>query len=199
MIILRGFVKLILLWLRIWRRAKMTVLRPAFHRYGRHFIFDPNGFYTYGHIEVGDDVSIGSGAIFVASESKIIIGNKVMFGPRVTVIGGDHNAAVVGQFMYDVHEKRPGDDLDVRFEDDVWVGSGAIILKGVRIGRGSIVAAGAVVNKDVPPYTIVGGIPAKPISTRFKDLETVLRHEEALYAPQDCLDREVLQGLLSHA
>ncbi|WP_165251625.1 DapH/DapD/GlmU-related protein [Adlercreutzia sp. ZJ304] len=51
----------------------------------------------------------------------------------------------------------------IHIEDDVWIGSGAIVLPGVRIGRGSVVAAGAVVTKDVPSMTVVGGIPAKPI------------------------------------
>lgn len=118
-----------------------------------------------------------------------------MFGPRVTVVGGNHNTEVIGRFMYDVHEKRSGDDLDVIFEDDVWVGSGAIILKGVRVGRGSIVAAGAVVNKDVRPYSIVGGIPAKQFSTRFEDLEAIIEHEEALYPPDKRFSEEFLKGI----
>jgi len=87
-------------------------------------------------------------------------------GSNVTIIGGDHNASVVGKFMYDyeVQEKRPEDDQDVIIEDDVWIGTGAIILKGVRLGRGSIVAAGALVRKDVLPYTIVGV--SRPRSSR---------------------------------
>ncbi len=175
------------------------MLRPAFRRYGNHFIFDPDGFYSFSNIEVGDDVSIGDGAIFLSSNSKIIIGNKVMFGPKVTVVGGDHNTTEVGKFMYDVHEKRPEDDQDVCFEDDVWIGSGAIILKGVKVGRGSIIAAGAVVNKEVYPYSIVGGIPARLISKRFKDIDTLLCHEEKLYPPEKRITREYLQGIFEHA
>lgn len=57
-------------------------------------------------------------------------------------------------------------------ENDVWIGGNAVILQGIRIGNGAIVAAGAVVTKDVPPYTIVGGVPAKPIKKRFDD-ETI--------------------------
>lgn len=173
----------------------MLLLRSAFRRHGKHFIFDPADEFTYDDIEVGDYVSIGSGAEFLAKESKIIIGNKVLFGPEVTIIGGNHNTSVVGRFMYDVLEKRPGDDQDVIFEDDIWVGSCAIILKGVRVGRGSIVAAGAVVTKDVLPYTIVGGVPARRISVRFGDIETIMRHEEALYPPEKRLTREYLQKI----
>ncbi len=189
MVIRLWLAKIYILWQRIWRRLKMLILRPAFKRYGKNFIFDPNGHYNCDHIEVGDDVSIGVGALFMASESKIVIGNKVMFAPYVTVIGGNHNTSVVGKFMYDVQEKRPEDDHDVIFEDDIWVGSGAIILKGVRVGRGSIIAAGAVVTKDVPPYAVCGGIPARVLSYRFNQ-ETILAHEAALYP----LDKRLSPG-----
>ena len=195
MIILKFFAILFIMWRKVWRRLKMIILLPAFGRHGKNLIFDPGDHFNFNNIETGDDVSIGTGSIFLASESKIIIGNKVLFGPKVTVIGGNHNTSIIGKFMYDVHEKRPGDDLDVIFEDDIWVGSGAIILKGVRIGRGSIVAAGALVNKDVLPYTIVGGVPAKQISKRFKNIEDVITHEMELYSTQDRLNSEVLREI----
>ena len=67
----------------------------------------------------------------------------------------------------------------VRIEDDVWVGYGATIMHGVRIGEGAVVAAGALVTKDVEPYTIVGGVPAKPIRKRFEP-EDIERHRAAL-------------------
>jgi acetyltransferase-like isoleucine patch superfamily enzyme len=60
---------------------------------------------------------------------------------------------------------------EIRVEHDVWVGAGAMILSGVKIGNGAIVAAGAVVAKDVPPYSIVGGVPAKVIKMRLSDLQ----------------------------
>lgn len=181
---------------KVCHRIRMKLVQFAFRKHGKRFIFDPRDHFNYENIEVGDYVSIGSGAIFLASDSKIIIGNKVMFGPRVTVVGGNHNTRVVGKFMYDVLEKNPEDDIDVRFEDDVWIGSGAIILKGVKVGRGSIVAAGAVVNKDVPPYTIVAGIPARPIKTRFEKLATLLEHDASLYPPQKRLSENDLKKIL---
>ena len=176
----------------------MLLLRPAFHGYGKNFLFDPYGYYTFNNIEVGDDVSIGDGAMLMATESKIIIGNKVMFGPNVTVIGGNHNTSILGRFMYDDREKRPEDDQDVIIEDDVWIGSGATILKGVKVGRGSIVAAGAVVNREVFPYTIVGGVPAKKISIRFNSLESILKHETALYPSEKRFSMESLRNSFEH-
>lgn len=198
MLILSWIAQLWIFTRRLWRRFKMLILRPAFRRHGTHFIFDPDDHFNYGNIEVGNDVSIGSGAVFLVSDSRLIIGNKVMFGPNVTIIGGDHNTTVIGKYMYDIHEKRPGDDLDVIFEDDIWVGTGAIILKGVRVGRGSIIAAGALVNKDVLPYSIVAGIPARQISTRFRELSAVIEHEAILYPPEKRLGMDILEKTFSH-
>jgi len=63
-------------------------------------------------------------------------------------------------------EKSPDNDKDVVFEGDNWVGANATILKGVTVGKGSVISAGAVVTHDVPPYAIVGGVPAKVIRMR---------------------------------
>lgn len=193
MSITRMVANLYLLWRKVLRRLKMIILRGAFHSHGKHFIFDPDAYYSYANIQVGDDCTVGFGSVLLASESRIIFGNKVMLGPCVTIVGGNHNTAEVGKFMYDVREKRPGDDEDVIVEDDVWIGTGAIILKGVRIGRGAIVAAGAVVISDVHPYTVVGGCPARKISTRFADLHVLSAHEEALYPVEKRLTTKQLE------
>ena len=72
-------------------------------------------------------------------------------------------------------EKRPEDDRDIVIESDVWVGANSTILRGVTVGEGSVIAAGAVVTKDVPPYSIVGGVPARVLKMRF-DEETQKEH-----------------------
>jgi len=195
MLFLRWIAKSVMLIRRIWRRLKMILFKSVFGKHGRYFNYDPDSFYSYENIEVGDYVTIGAGAVFLAAKSKIIIGNKVMFGPNVTIVGGSHNTSVIGKFMYDVYEKRAEDDLGVIFEDDIWVGSGAIILKGVRVGRGSIIAAGSVVTKDVLPYTLVGGTPAKIIALRFNDIETIQKHDSSLYPKDKWLSHETLQDL----
>lgn len=173
-------------------RGAAVFMRYAFRRHGKHFIFDPRGEFSYRNIEVGDNVSIGGGAVLLASDSRIIIGNNVMFGPNVTLVAGNHNISVIGRPMYDVHEKRPEDDQDIVIEEDVWVCAGAIILKGVRVGRGSVIGAGAVVHHDVCPYTIVCGVPAHKTSTRFPDMASVIQHETMLYEP----DRRLPDGVL---
>jgi acetyltransferase-like isoleucine patch superfamily enzyme len=178
---------------KVYRRFLIYLLRSLFRSHGRNFIFDPYGYYSYKKISVGDDVFIGIGAIFSATESSITIGNKVMFGPNVTIMGGDHNTSVVGRFMYDIHEKMPDNDLPVIIEDDVWIGTGVIILKGVRIGRGSIIAAGALVIQDVPPYSIAGGVPAKRLKIRWT-CEEIMKHEALIYPPEKRLARKFIEG-----
>lgn len=177
--IIKLFGFLFILIRKIWRRIKIFMIRPLFKNYGKNFSFDPDDTFTYKTISVGDCVFIGKGACFAASESAIIIGSKVMFGPNVTIMGGDHNTNVIGKFMYDVKEKLPENDQPVIIEDDVWVGTGAILLKGVTIGRGSIVAAGSVVTKSCKPYSILGGIPAKVLKNRFTENEIII-HEKLL-------------------
>jgi len=175
----RWLVKGLLLSQRAWRRLRTRVLKPTFKRCGKNVSFDPGDVYSYQNIEIGDDVFIGPGANLQAGASGIVIGNKVMLGPNVSIMGGDHNFSEIGQFMFDVKVKRPADDQTVVVEDDVWIGAGAIILKGVCLGRGCVVAAGSVVTKSIPPYTIVMGVPAKVHSLRFP-IETILVSSQKL-------------------
>ncbi len=160
------------------------ILKSKFHKAGKNFKFDPFGTYSFNTIEVGDDVYIGKGALLMASDSKIKLGSKIMFGPNVSLLGGDHNTTILGEYMFDVKGKLPENDLPIIIEDDVWIGSGAIITKGVKIGRGSIIAAGAVVIKDVPPYSVAGGIPAKVIKKRFSETE-IQMHENMLLSKRN--------------
>ena len=113
--------------------------------------------------------------------APIHIGDHVMFGPRVTVITGNHRIDYVGKYMYDVKgsDKLPENDQPVIFVGDNWIGANATILKGVTVGEGMVVAAGAVVTKDVAPYTIVGGVHAKYIRARFTP-EELAQHRQLL-------------------
>mgnify|MGYP001020427694 FL=1 len=76
-------------------------------------------------------------------------------------------------------EKLPENDKDVIIEDDVWVGCNVTILKGVIIGKGTVVAAGSVVTKSCPPYSIIGGNPAKLIKMRFTE-EEIKEHDRIM-------------------
>ncbi len=170
---MKFFGKLLLLFRKLRRRILRACLLPLFAEHGKNVRFDPDDHFSYSTIHFGNDVFIGSGAKF-SSITSIRIGNKVMFGPNVTIMGGNHNIHEIGRYMADVKNKRPADDLPIVIEDDVWVGADAIILKGVTIKTGSVIGAGSVVTKDVPAYSIVGGIPAKVIKMRFDENELKL-------------------------
>lgn len=132
-----------------------------------------------GNIHCKNNVAIGANCLFMTTRANIFIGNHVMFGPGVTIITGNHKIDIVGRYMDTITdaEKSSEDDMDVVIGDDVWLGANSTILKGVTIGEGTVVAAGAVVTKDVPPYSIVGGVPAKVLKMRF-DEETIIKHKE---------------------
>lgn len=133
------------------------------------------------HIHIGNHVSIGSHASFLASKAHIYIGNYVIFGPSVTIRGGDHRIDLIGKHISEIGggEKLPENDKDVRIEDGVWIGCNVTILKGVTIGRGAVVGAGSLVTKDVPPYGIAVGNPAKVVKIRFTE-EQIQEHEMIL-------------------
>ena len=103
-----------------------------------------------------------------------------MFGPNVHIHGGNHECfARSASIFIDSGSKKPGDDGEVIIEDDCWIGACAVILKGVRIGKGSVIGAGAIVTKDVPPYSIYITKATPIIYNRFSQ-EEIIKHEEIL-------------------
>lgn len=131
------------------------------------------------NLSIGDGTSIPKGSVFYCTEAPLTIGKKVVFGPNPTIITGDHRIDVIGKYIIDNTEKLPENDAPVVIEDDVWCGANVTILKGVTIGRGSVIAAGAVVTKDIPRYSIAGGVPAKVIKMRFSP-EEIEKHERMI-------------------
>lgn len=142
------------------------------------------------NIYVGTDVSFGEGTRILSTRANIIIGNHVMFAPNVTIISGNHRIDLIGKYMSEVSdaEKTKDNDKDIIIDDDVWIGANSVILSGVHINRGSVVAAGSIVTKDVPPYAIVGGNPAKVIRYRFED-ETLQKHKEIIKSRETSMKR----------
>lgn len=103
---------------------------------------------------------------------------------------------MVSKFIDEVtsEEKMPENDKDVIIEENVWCGTNVTILKGVQLGRGTIVAAGSVVTKPTPPYCIIGGVPAK-FKRFYWNIDQILEHEQKLYNPEDRLSRKQLEAL----
>lgn len=149
-------------------------IKRSFAECGTDTHIDQGGdFLPMSNIHVGSHVSIGVAARFWTTRAQIYIEDYALFGPNVTIVTGDHRKDVVGKHIIELTDvdKTEEDDQDVVIGEGAWIGTGAIILKGVHIGADAIVAAGSVVTKDVAPYTIVGGSPAQFIKNRFSDEE----------------------------
>jgi galactoside O-acetyltransferase len=114
-----------------------------------------------GEIVIGDNVAINTNVQIGASGGIIHIGNNVIIGPNVVLRAADHGIARTKLIAEQTH--REG---SITIEDDVWIGSNAVVLRNVRLGRGCVVGAGAVVTKTFEPYSIVGGVPARKVADR---------------------------------
>ena len=163
---------------------------------GHHVTFKPSTSNIIGieNMSFGNYVRIHKYATLFSTDAKLIIGNKVALGPKVTIMTGNHATDTIGSFIWDVHTKKPGLNKDVIIEDEIWAGSNVTILSGAHISRGCVIAAGSVVNKYIPPYSIVGGIPAKVIKFRFTP-EQIIEHEKKLYPEKKRFSREELEKI----
>ncbi len=131
---------------------------------GRNVSIRPSSY--YGH-QAGEGLTVGAGSCigalsWIGASGHVSIGVNVLMGPRVTILPENHvfDSLAVPIKSQGVDRRR------IVIEDDCWIGSGVTILAGVRVGRGSVIAAGAVVARDVAPRTIVGGVPARVIKYR---------------------------------
>ena len=158
---------LFLKWERFSNKCKCLCQLSKFSQVGKGCVIRGPGTFTGSHISLGDNVTIGTDSVFLSSDAYIKIGSNVLFGPHVFIITGNHRINVVGQYITEVTEKLPENDADVVIGDDVWIGAGSIILKGVQIGEGCVIGAGSVVTKSLEPYGVYAGNPAKNIKDRF--------------------------------
>ncbi|HUT53882.1 MAG TPA: acyltransferase [bacterium] len=121
------------------------------------------GVILMGHhlISIGDHFVCSAGVNIRAVNARIVIGNQVSIGPYAALIGANHGIKR-GMAIQD----QPQESGEIVIGDDVWIAAGAVILPGVHLGNGSVVAAGAVVSIDVPEMTVVAGVPAARIRER---------------------------------
>jgi acetyltransferase-like isoleucine patch superfamily enzyme len=163
------------------------MFRARCEKVGRNLRVDLGAPYVYGdiRIRIGDDCTMNAISSFVSTSSGkspvLEIGNKTYLGHRVSISVGSRVS--IGNHVLIANEvfiaDNPGHPLDagrrrvqgvepdqirpVTIGDDVWIGHGCKIMPGVTIGEGAVVGAGSIVTRDVPPFTLVAGIPAKPV------------------------------------
>lgn len=143
------------------KKLRSICALALFQECGKNINIEHGANFGYGkHIRIGNNSGIGIDCIV---PDNLLVGENVMMGPEVIIVKQNHNFASI-----DVPMMKQGftPSVPVVIEDDVWIGYRAMIMPGVRIGQGSIIGAGAVVTKDVLPYSIVAGNPAKLIRSR---------------------------------
>ena len=138
------------------------VFRRVLQEFGKGSTIDYKTYIRYpSRVRIGSRTTINRGCLFLASHHfrnvEISIGNHVAVAPEVCFLAAGHDYTQLGL---------PDTAASIVVGNDVWIGARSIILQGVTIGQGAIVAAGSVVTKDVPPYTVVAGVPAAAIKRR---------------------------------
>lgn len=142
--------------------------------------------YNPENLFMEDNTSLGPSSRIMNHRAKFIMKKYSFSGPELLIVTGDHMPIIgtpvikVSDNMKDELDKDHKYDQDIIVEEDVWIGARVTILKGVTVGRGSIIASGSVVTKDVSPYSIVGGVPAKFIKLKWEE-EIIKQHEKILY------------------
>jgi len=129
-------------------------------------------------------LSVGHYA-YIGPDSHIIyptiVGDLCLIAAGVQFVGNDHGYNDIDKPIRISSPKIDPRSITTVVGPDVWIGQSAIILHGVRIGRGAIIAAGSVVTKDVSPYSIVAGVPACKIKSRFSTRQQIEGYEKLLY------------------
>ena len=152
------------------------------------FISNPKNVFLYGDNGLSNASILTTNARFIMKPHS-----GAAAGLRVST--GNH-AMILGRFYRTIteDEKPKGLDKDVVVESDVWIGMNVTLLAGVTIGRGATLATGAVVTKDIPPYCVAGGVPAKFIKFKWT-IDQIIEHEKRLYPEEERLSRDFLEQL----
>lgn len=154
--------------------------------------------YNPANLVMEEDTGIGPSGVIMNTYARFIMHRHSGLSINGTVITGDH-PHIIGRFYRTISKKRDHIDTslydkDVVVDEDCLLSANVTLLSGVHVGRGSVVGAGAVITKDIPPYSIVGGVPAKVIKHKW-NIEQVIEHEAKLYTPEERFTREELEKI----
>ena len=182
----------------IWSRLKQTYIDNMNHanygKIGKNSELGYDSTIAPNNVFLDDYTRIQNHLNFISYKGKLIVKKYAAIGAGCIIIPGDH-VPTVGVPQYLAGKLHINDvDGEIVVGEDAWVGAGTILLSHCRIGRGAVVAAGAVVSKPVPPYAVVAGVPAKVIATRFS-IEQIIEHESILYPPEERMSKEELEKL----
>ncbi len=166
----------------------------AFGKKGRYSIVANNSTLNPKNIYIDDYCVIQSQINFISNNGKLIIKKYSVISSGCTIVPEAHKLMVGVPFYMSTIYHINDNEGDILIDEDCWIGAGCILLPKCHIGRGAVVGAGSVVKKDVPPYAVVVGTPARIIATKFT-LDEVIRHEAILYPPEERMTKMELENL----
>lgn len=150
------------------------------------------------NISLGEGCVIGANSLLYATNARIVFKRHVVAAQGLHIVTGAHERRI-GRFCATITEAEKDLskklDADVVVEEDVWFGLDVHVMPGVTIGRGATIGAGAVVTKDIPPYCVAVGVPARPIEF-YWSVEQILEHEAMLYPENERYTREQLEKII---
>ena len=143
-----------------------------------------------------EDIHLREGLKVINYTGKVVIKKFTAIAPDCTIVTGNHTPTVgVPQRLggpCHINDNEKG----VTIEEGVWIGTRVTLLSGAHVGRGAVIGAQSLVNKEIPPYAVAVGSPAKVIASVFS-IEQILEHERHLYKPEERLSREYLEELFA--
>lgn len=182
---------------RLDNRLQGSILKSGLGYCGKNVVLHkPNICSNPGNMYLYDNTSIMKNWIVLSDTGRFIMKEHSIASTNLVVITGNHNRVIDHTLQDSIANRLADEEKDVICEEEVWLGSNVVLLPGVTIGRGATVAAGSVVNRDLPPYSLCAGVPAK-VKKMYWTKEQILNHEEQVYAPEKRMTQEEIISLIS--
>lgn len=184
-----------------WQYVKKTYVdircRDKYGRVGKNTMLEPPLYFTnQSQVFLADNVKIRRGFHLVNNTGKLVIGEYSAIALNCMVVTGNHRPTVGVPHTilgaYHINDK----ELDVHIGEEVWIGVNCTLLPGAEIGRGAIIGGCSMVNKQIPPYAVAVGSPAKVIASVFT-IDQILEHERQIYPAEKRFTREYLTDLFA--
>lgn len=160
---------------------RKALLKKMFGKIGENCYIEPPFYANWGgkNVFMGDYV-YANFHLTLVDDGKITIGDRVMFGPNVTVATANH------PILPCFRERAYQYNVDIHIERNVWIGAGAVLVPGVTIGENSVIGAGSIVTKDIPPNVVAVGNPCRV-------LREISERDREYFYKNEKTDREILE------
>ena len=181
---------------RLSNRLYGSILKSALGYCGKNVILHkPSVCSNPGNLYLYNNTSIMKNWTFLSDTGKFIMKDHSIASTNLVIITGNHNRVLEHTLQESIANRLADKEKDIVLEEEVWLGTNVTLLPGITIGRGATVAAGSVVNRDLPPYTLCAGIPAKVKKVYWTE-EQIIKHEECVYDPEKRMPLSEIHDLI---